>query len=303
MDQPAPNPCSAPDRPQLERGDVADDGPLPDWVNAWGLAAFGLGVLALLLASPYLLGVRLLTISLSVCGVVVLLLGLWSDRNNPRKGRISLALGGLLSGAVLFFAAFVPGIINSRWTRDFSVPTSDPNSLVVVRRDYPRDEGKSLSAEDWVDAVREAIRQDEVYVRVESVQVDRLADNGENKYVLVFLRLGNSGHERSVRFAGFSRDQHKPILTDNEGKQYPFLEQRPRKLAQGAGKVVFEASPLRERELPATGFLDQLLVFEGAPVKMEEMHLELPASAWGRTGVCRFRCPGLFKVERNKGKP
>jgi hypothetical protein len=161
-----------------------------------------------------------------------------------------------------------------------------------------------LSEEDWVDAVREAIRQADVFIRVESIQIDHLADKGENKYLLVYLRLANSGHERTIAVAGFSRETHQPVLTDGSGRHYAFLEERLRK-RRGRGPIVFDVVGPQAREMPATGFLDQLLVFAAPQGKAEALNLELPASAWGRTGVCKFRCQRFFKADigLKKGQP
>jgi hypothetical protein len=301
--KPAPKIVAPAPLPQAPATDEDVDDAIPKWLNPWGLAAFMLAVSALLLAS--LTGLRILTITLSALGLAVAGLGIWTKSEDQTKGRLSLALGGSMNGVLLLLVLFVPGVIHSRWAMDFSVPRSDPNKLAAVPRDEPRHEGKSLSPEEWVDAVKEAIRQDDVFVRVESVQIDRLADRGDNRYVLVHLRLANSGHERTIAVTGFGRDKDQPVLTDNSGRAYPFVEERPRKLGRGRGPLIFENAGSKVRELAATGFLDQLLIFEAPSAKIEAFNLEVPTSAWGRAGVCKFRCPGSFKasVGLKKGKP
>jgi hypothetical protein len=289
-------------RPAPSDAEDEEDSTFPDWLSPWSLAAFGFGVVALLLAS--LLGVRILTIGLSGGGIVMAVLGFWTNlQKGPARDRVTLALGGTISGGVLILALFVPGVINSRWARDFSVPAGDPNKLVQVPRDQPRLEGKPLSPDDWVDAVQDAIRQDDVFIRLESVQIDQLADKGENKYLQVHLRLGNSGHERTIVVTGFSPDKDQPVLTDESGKPYPFLEQRLRKRPRGGrGPLVFDLTGPQEKEVAATGYLDVLLVFEAPAATVAALNLEVPAAAWGRTGVCKFRFPESFKVEVKKGK-
>jgi hypothetical protein len=40
--------------------------------------------------------------------------------------------------------------------------------------------------------------------------------------------------------------------------------------------------------------MNVLLVFEPPASGWNSLQLELPASAWGRKGTCRFRIPELF---------
>ncbi|HMF19557.1 MAG TPA: hypothetical protein VKE98_20285 [Gemmataceae bacterium] len=301
--KPAPKivpPAPVPQSPSTEE-DV--DEAIPNWLNPWGLAAFMLAVSALLLAS--LVGLRILTITLSALGLATAGLGLWTKNEGQTKGRLSLALGGSINAVLLLLVLFVPGVVNSRWAIDFSMPASDPNKLVVVPRGEPRHEGRPISEKEWADAAKEAIRQEDVFIRVESVQIDRLADKGENKYLQIHLRLGHSGHGKSIAVSGFSRDQNPPALTDDSGRQLAFVEQRLRKNLRGRGPLVFDISGPQARELTATGYLDVLLVFEAPAAKMAFLNLEMPTSAWGRMGVCRFRCPGSFSapVDFKKGQP
>jgi hypothetical protein len=284
-------------------GDFEEDGSPADWVNPLGLAAFCFAVLALLLAS--VVAMRILTITLSAMGIVVVVLGFWLSRNDRQiKDWIWLALGGTISGGVLLLALWSPQVINSRWAIDFAVTPSDPNQQVLIPRDYPRDEGRPVSAEEWVDAATEAIRQNDLFIRVDSVEADRLPDKGDTRYLLVHLRLSNSGQGRTIALAGFSRDQHVPVLRDDSGHAYPFLEQRRgRKIIKGP--VVYEVPDAKTLRVPPSRLVDYLLVFAAPPDKVGALNLEVPASAWDRTGVCKFRCPGYFKANVHvlKGKP
>src|SRR5260370_5408936 len=163
--EPAPRTVPLAALPNQLPSDFDEDSSFPEWVNPWGLAAFSFAVLALLLAS--LVGVRILTITFSAFGVVVV--GLGSRSNRQSKDRIWLALTGTMNGAVLLLALFIPGVINSRWAIDFSVSPGDPNKQVLVTRDYPRDQGRPPSADEWMDATKRAILQEDVFRRGESV--------------------------------------------------------------------------------------------------------------------------------------
>src|SRR6266513_2166625 len=99
-------------------------------ISPWGLAAFDLAVLGLLLAS--LVGVRWLTLTLAALGALTALLGIPAARKK-REARESLvlALGGIVSGAVLSVALFFPGLINDFWALDRTVAEPDANQQVL----------------------------------------------------------------------------------------------------------------------------------------------------------------------------
>jgi hypothetical protein len=294
------SPAAAPSE-TAETG-AEEEGSILEQLSPWAVSGVALGTLALLVAS--LVGWRMVTIGLSALGVVAIVAGIpgiLSTRrtNGPwRMDRVSLAVGGSVSGVVLLLALFAPKLLNSRWGRDLAVPPSEPNKLVRVLRNKPQDEGDLLADKDWVDARKEAIRQDEVLVRVESFQVDRRAAGGDNTQILVHLRVANAGHGKPITFTGFSEERKRPVLKDDSGHGYPFVEQRRRK--PGKGPPVFEAvtGPMLV-DVKAGRWQDELLVFE-APAALAGAgnpafwKLEIPASAWGREGVCQFRIPAVF---------
>lgn len=267
---------------------------MPAWINPWGLVAFLLAALALLLAS--IIGLRSLTILLAALGLVVVLVGIplsWPRRQT--RDRVWLTLGGSVSGAVLGVALFASGLLNPFWAIDFPVPRNqDPNRMVVVPRDVLQDPGKPYTAGDWVDAETEAIRQYDMIVRVDSVKTGPLPDKEDRFYLQIHLRLANSGHTENIPIECFGVDKHPPALHDDSGRLYPFLDQRPRRLA--AGVIVFEPPSQEVATLLPPRYLDYLLVFELPSSGFEALKLELPASAWGRQGVCRFRIAKPFEA-------
>jgi hypothetical protein len=261
-------------------------------INPWGLAGFSLAAAALLLVS---LGHwRFLAIVLAIVGVLAVVLGVVANldqRPSARRG-LWLGLGGAVSGIALVLVMFFPQLLNAYWGIDFGVPQANPNQQVLVPR-HPGKEEKPLADGEWADAVAEAVRQDDVLVRLESVQsAEEVGAKPPKKNLLVHLQLVHLGHERKIKFAGFSSDGSQPVLTDASGDSYSFREERLRKPAKGA--AVFEAGyrPKTLYLLP-TGHLDVLLMFE-APLSFEALYLEVPASAWGRSGTCRFRIARFF---------
>jgi len=250
------------------------------------VGAFALATLALLLAS--LVGVRSLTITLSALGVGVAVLGQVASWRKPRPAdRVWLPLGGFASAAVLALTLFAPGLLNGFWALDVPIPPRDANKLMRAPRDQTGVEETPLAAGDWVDATTEAIRQDDLLIRVEKTWSGPLEDKGPTSYLLVYFRLVNHGSGQSIPFEGFGTDKHRPVLTDDLGHSYPFLEQRPRKLnVRGA---IFEAAVSPAGLVLQRGKLDSLLVFQVPASPSDTLKLELPASAWGRQGVCKMR--------------
>jgi hypothetical protein len=277
------------------RASAAANSRIPPRINPWGLAAVTLATLALLFAS--LIGWWWLTLSLSALGLAAVLVGLVALREAGRvRDRVWLSFGGVLSGAVLSLALLAPGVLNGVWEIDFSVPGRDPDQLLVVSRDQP-EEGKPLGEGEGAEASTDAIRQGDLLLRVQAVQVGRLPEQEASpspaKHLLIRLRLNNLGHERTISFEGFSNGKHRPIITNDRGRSLAFRDQRHRKRARGA--VVFE-SAARPRTVPLgpTRRVDVLLVFAAPASESERLKLELPAAAWGGKGVCRFRITRLF---------
>jgi hypothetical protein len=276
------------------RDDDEEESALPAWISGWGAVAFVLGTLALLLASPYLVGVRLVTLLLSALGMMVVFLGVAATRGQrTKKDRIWFAVGGLLNGLILLLALFLPGVLNTWWELERAVRPPNPDKQVVVPRFEPKAEGRSASTEEWVDAVDEAIRQDDVFLSVQSVKAGPLPGKGTKSGLLIHVRLGNSGHVGSFTFEGFARDKHTPVLSSDGGRDYPFQEQQMRYDTAG-GPIDFKSQPVEvTRVLPAR-YIDVRLVFQSPSSQFDPVKLELPASAWGRQGMCRFHIPRLF---------
>src|SRR5205823_1255408 len=93
-------------------------------------------------------------------------------------------------------------------------------------------EGRPLAGDEWADATTEAIRQNDVEVRVEAVKIGRLPDKGATSFFLVYLRLCNVASGQPIPLGGFTPDTQRPTLADDAGSPFAFQEYRVRKVAR-----------------------------------------------------------------------
>ncbi len=274
-----------------EPAEESEPGQVPPWISPWGAASFSVATLALLQAST--LGVRWLTIALAVIGGGLVGSGAWTlGETRKTRDKVWFWVSGSLSGVILLLAVFFPGVLNRWWAIDQSVRTVDPNEMVVIPWDKTglRDEGDPIT-EVGANASSEGIRQDDVFIRLDCVKIDTLPDKGTTPFLLVYFELMNLGNKGPVTFDGLSNENHRPVLTDDTNRSYAFVEQWQR---QGRKvPVVFVPSARRTLSLGAGSGQSFLMVFEAPPDGIA-LKLEVPTSAWGRQGTCRFRISGLF---------
>ncbi len=266
--------------------------PMPEvrssWVNSWSACALILAALALLFA--VLAFPRWLPITLAAFGCLVALIGVLAARENwePRDV-VWLGLGGGGNALLLILVLSVPSWLNNQWGRDFEVPPPDLNQQVMVSRDNTTDV-KTLTTTDWVEADKNAIRQGDVLVRIESVAVDRV-EGSDYPSLLIKLHLANVGQLHEVLYHGQASDAPPPIVRDSRGRRLHWSDLGVH--AKKAGQVgTVSVFPTHE--------VNDLLVFESPwPGPLE---LELPASAWGREGFCKFRIPNEFIRHNSRPK-
>ncbi len=260
------------------------------WVNAWGGIAFMVTALALLLAVLAL--PRFLTLTL--CGVALLVslagvVAAW-DTWRIRDG-IWLAVGGGSSGVLLLVALFGPGWLNDQWGRDFFVPEADLNKQMMVSRDNTSDL-KELTGGDRVDAETNAIRQGDVFIRVESAVVDRVLDK-DLPALLIALHVANVGQLHDITYHGQASGEQRAVARDSRG-----TELQRRDLAAQAKK----AGQVGTVSVFPTHEVKDLLVFEAPWSGTAHVEVDLPSAAWGREGVCKFTLPRTFLVYKNRSK-
>jgi hypothetical protein len=272
---------------------------LPPWISLWGLAAAMLATAGLLTAS--LVGERLLTLALAGLGVAAAAKGVAdTGQNRQKKDRVWLQIGGSMSGLLLFVTIFYPGLINHYWAISAAVIQEQPDKQVAVPRDQPLDEGRLLFGEDCADAGTEVIRHQSLLLSVESVKAGPLPNKGKANYILVHCRLANVG-AGMISFTGFDKGKHQPVLSDDVGRTYTFVEQR-RRLPSREREPLFDAPATSGVELSARAYQDYLLVFEALGSGLKTLKLELPAAAWKQPGVCQFRIAGAFEANLASSK-
>jgi hypothetical protein len=270
-----------------------DDDTILRWFSPWGAACVCLASISLLQSS--VVGIRSLTAILSFSGLVVAYLGFRSTGNERRPADwIWLSAGGILNFTVTILTLFAPGYLNDWWALDREVTVDDPHERVAVPRDNSKDAGRLLKQDEWADAATEAVRQDQIFIRIESAKIGPVAGKGTGSNLLIHLRLVNMGQGDAISFEGFTGDQHTPVLKDDSGQSYLLQEHRVRKQARGA--PVFETFIGGQMDLPMGYPLDHLLVFTFPSTKFEGLNLEIPSSAWGMKGMCKFRIAESFEV-------
>jgi hypothetical protein len=252
---------------------------MPEWINVWGVFAFSLAALAMLLAAFAFAGV----------GLLLGLIGLAARPDEWKiKDAVWLALGGGGCGVLLLVGLVRPAWLSDRWAFDFRVPEPDANKLLMVSRDNTT-EVKELRADDRVDAATHAIRQGDVLLRVESAVVERQTPK-EPPVLLISLHIGNVGPLHMLTYRGQAGGSQGAVVRDSRGKELPRgdLGAEAPKLGQ-IGTVTF--LPMHE--------VKDLLAVEAPWEGTAHVEVDLPSAAWGREGVCKFTIPADF-ISRRK---
>ncbi len=264
--------------------------PIPGWINVWGLAALLLGGVAFFLAgaSFWIVPLRYLTVPFSGLGLAACLIGFLASLDDRKiKDVVWLALGGMVSLAVLVVAMVWPRLLNINWGSDFAVPDALPNKTFLVS---PNNQivARELTEADWVDAGKAAYRHGDVFVRVVEVKIDEapvqppLKDKAAMRSLLISLKIANVGQLRMIPYAGQGSGKHPAVLKDSKGQSLAARHfGAGAKMTGQTGQVVLRASKQ----------VEDLLVFASPPRQVEHLDLELNAAAWGGKGTCKLRIP------------
>ena len=272
-----------------KRGAGENDAALPPF----GVISLLLGVMAWILAE--ILGIRSLTIAMAGIGIALVLVNVVLRVVTRRtRGVVWDGVGATGCTIILSLALFAPAWLNAFWAMDTVVPVNDANKFELIARDQPKGAGRPMAEDEYCDVMMDAVRQDEIVIRVEYLRNLPLPDKGPELYALIHLQFTHIGSANKVPISWSDKDK-KPALMDESGRSYAFIEQRSRKEMK-VGEVIFEPT-IQQNELLPKSRLDQLLVFE-APAKMEGLKLHLPASAWGRQGVCKLRIEKVFEASQ-----
>lgn len=264
-----------------------------------GVLSFFFGSVALALASmPYL---WLLTIPLSALG---LWLGLRAWRAAAAVKYWDFAVvGPSVSLTVLLLAGVWPLLARiSALGNQPHFPAGPPERMA-----FPFGKKLRLTPFDsakWADASKSAVNQGEVCLAVNTVRVEApaLLKNGQKmqskaKKLVIRLQLVCMTTQREISFESWGMapkrgGTHAPVLTgDTSKRKYPLAV-----FASDTSVVDQEAKPSLYPKL----YADDVLVFEPPTGGLEDMSLELPASAFGASGSLRLFIPAAMIQESGK---
>jgi hypothetical protein len=272
-----------------DSNDAEEEDSAPSNINPLGAVGLILATFGLLSAT--LLGNRGLTYTMLGLGITAVILGFALAAVFRKTGNLGwLVIGGMVNAAVLSVVLFAPGLLNRYWAMDAAPPQPDLHQMTAFSGE-PDDIGRVLAPADVVDATN-SIAQDGVSLRIVAAATGEVAGKGTKRFLLVWIRVSCIGYQRPITFEGFGSDKHRPTLKGAAGESYAFVEQRARKLP--AGGVVFLTAAPHPVDIQPTRCLDFQLVFEAPPADFSPLTLQLPASAWGRNGVCKYRIDRLF---------
>lgn len=255
---------------------------MPEWINPWGVFAFALAGLVMLLAAFAL--PRWLVLS---CAGLGLLLGLIGLAVRPDEWKFKdvawLALGGGSCTLLLLAGLSRPGWLSDRWAIDFVVPELDGNKQLMVSRDNDK-EIKELHGDERVDAATHAIRQGDLLLRVESAVLTRVTGN-DPPILLITLHIGNVSPVHMLTYHGQAGGSQSVVVRDSRGKELSRRElgAENKKLGQLGNATVL---PLHD--------VKDLLAVEAPWSGTAHVEVDLPSAAWGREGVCKFTIPSTF---------
>jgi len=261
-----------------------------------GVLGLFCGGIALVMASfPAL---RMVTLSLSGLGLLFGMIGLVLSLDGKPRSQLIPLVGSFVSFLVLFLVAFWPALFDPTTRAAQEPPPPADDKPLIIPLTGPGTIGKRQpsggEATDWVDASRGAIQQADVRVHVTAVVIEGVAIKAQGKqrttkekYLVIRVRLSNSGAARLVNYGGWlvlepNKEPIRPILTDHEGKVYQ------RKDFGSGVEVVEQAAAVALR--PGR-WVEDVLIFEAPPAKVEFLHLELPAGACGLSGKFQLAIP------------
>jgi hypothetical protein len=273
-------------------------------VNPFALAALLIGSVALILASfPFL---KVLTVILGGIGLVVGILATGSSQGKWKIGSIaglSASLVAIGLGVLAFLKASGDTSLEGRLTQ---VPLRNPITSTSSREN-------ANSETDWVDAGTNAAQQGDVRVRLISIavgpvdfkEIPGVAGKSQGassksaqkrprqKYLIIKLRISNAGAGRLIAYAGWNHPSPNPeaglvSLRDGGGKEYS-LKVFPGK------EVVGQVS---KASIPPTKWVDDVLVFDAPPSRVEFLRLELPGGIVGNNRNFRLQIPGRMIATR-----
>ena len=265
-------------------------------INRIGLASLLCGSLALLVGwIPYL---QLFALLLSIAGLGLGLTGIVVLARQQAKSLVP-ATGLIISLPALGLATF--GLF---WGQNGKSP--DHQQLLIPFRGQLNPSAAASPKSDWVDAGRNAVQQEDVRVRLVSatirpVEVKDLSGKKRftEKCLVIKLRISNAGAGRLIQYSGWDQttsgdDSAHPLVYDPAGNTYAM------KVFEPGQEVVGHVS---SASIPPGKWVDDVLVFEPVPPRVEFLRLELPWKPLGMEGKVRLQIPARMITTKTGKKP
>jgi hypothetical protein len=267
------------------------------WIEPVGLLALLLGAAALFCAAVSPLCVCV--IPASILAVLAGLMGAALVKTFERHRMLTPIAGISLGTLVVVTASVLPSLLGPAYRSYRERDTYDPMTIRAVPL-AGRGNDEVPSSPEWVEADRFALQQGRLRIHVASLVVgpvvppDKVKKNDKPKEKppeFLVLRLRVNHIERTNDFTAdpltwTGSHGQKPLLAllDNAGKAYA-----PRALPG-----IRTADEVRKSSLFPVAVVEEIYGFEPPPANVESLRLEVPASAWGGTGVFRFTVPNTM---------
>jgi hypothetical protein len=231
-----------------------------------------------------------LVIPAALLALLTALAALWRAVTGGRF-RPGLAVAGAVAGAGVVGAAWLsPGLLGPTYRASRDRDPVDPEAARAVPRPGHKP-AADLAEGDWADASRAALQQGPVRVEVIDAAVGPAKTRaGPQRCLRVRVRVHQV--EGASDFAAkrwerpeFGDDRARPTVTDDAGKVY-----QPRQ----AGDAAPADSDVRKSSRFPVTVVEEEFLFEAPAAAPRPLRLEVPASAWGGTGVFRFTIPAAM---------
>jgi hypothetical protein len=262
--------------------------------------AHSLGIGAMVLGIVGLLTVCFPFISLPLSGLGFLLGAFGLGMAIMRKGT---GIGFSIAGAAISGVIFLPSLLFWTTLAGAVKSASDEfaNKLQQAEQTNQTPLGGTPSetaaedgdAAEWADA-SEGVRQGDIEVRVTSVKIDHveLKDftddaRSKGKLAIIELAIANRGQTKKLQYESWSGSAS--FLPENVATLSDSFDNRYQRITFGALTSV-PGQLTKESVYPGKSVAD-LLIFEPPIATAEFLKLELPAGAFGGTGMLRLKIP------------
>lgn len=299
-----PAPAEPPAAPTVVPLTVASAGAAPSDASGDTFGALALGVLVCFAALAVVVFANLqattgLVRPLAV-GVCVFGLAVAGTAGGTRS--MAIALGGVgLSALALALALFAPSALGPTYERSREKPDPNADALRAIPRQFGPEAGALPDPASHVDASTFALQQGFARVTIVEASVGpvQLVDSKrrftKEHYLTLSVRVQHLGHGAPFQFShwgGRGAQVVPPATATAQGRKLaPAQFGRDVPLGVTAGS-----------EVPAGQNVGDLLLFE-APDPNAPVRVELPAEAWGGTGVFKFEVPVSMIARAAPPKP